>query len=130
MKFNNIYFEPYKDIFNYHTEIQKLNHGYRLYFNKKEKQFCIVNIFNNFEICLTFKSIFNFCLNNLRFCSIQNFQNIFNFIEDFNNNLKEKENNNNRELLKFYSKELLNLSKHSSCIKQKDINKIIGATIC
>ena len=39
MKFDQLIRTPYKDNFNYYNLITKINAGYRLFFNQKEKVF-------------------------------------------------------------------------------------------
>lgn len=130
MKFNNLFFESYKDQFNYYNLIQKINPGYRLFFNKRDKKFAIVNIFRNNEICKTFNSFYGNILQDLRFFKIENFNNILKNIDlhneklTLNNNQKCHDLNNN---LIHETEVLLNRSNH---IEHNDINKIIGATKC
>lgn len=130
MKFTNLFYEPYKDIFNYCKEIQKINQGFRLFYNKKTKQICIINIFNNYEICNSFKSILEINLQNLRFLLNINSNKIFKFIEESNNLNKEKIITYKREVLNYQIKELCKLSNRSAEIKNNEINKIIGANKC
>lgn len=128
MKFNKLYYEPYKDIFGYHLEIQKINSGFRLFFNKKSKKLSIINIFNNYENCGDFDAIFDININNLRFSKIENINNILNFIDKQNLNLEIKNNEKQQNTFKYISKELIKFSNRTSTITQKDINKIIGVT--
>ena len=130
MKFSNLHFEKYKDLFGYHYKIKKINPGYRLYFNKKHRKFSIINIYNNFEICATYNKISEINLHNLRFFKIENFQKIINSIELYNQNLVDKNYQNNQNQMKNIFNEYKNLSIRSSTTRQTDINKIIGATKC
>lgn len=130
MKFNKLYFVKYKDQFNYYNIIQKINPGFRLYFNNKNKKFVIVNIYNNFEICKVFDCFFENIIQDLRFFRIENYNEILNLNEKTNAKIKEKNNEKISEITKFSLSEALKLSNRSSAIKQTDINKIIGATKC
>ena len=130
MKFNNLYFEPYKDIFNYHKEIQKINKGFRLFYNKKNKQLYIINIYNNFEICKSVNSILNINLQDLRFSTILNSCNIFKFIDESNNIIEEKTYLQKKEILNYQLNEFKKLSNRSTKIKLNEVNKIIGANKC
>lgn len=130
MKFNKLYFFKIKDQFNYYNLIQKINPGFRLYFNNKDKKFVIVNIDKNFEICKVFDNFFENILHNLRFYRVENFNKIIDFTEKRNNKIKEKNDEKISEITKFSLSEALKLSNRSSTIKQSDINKIIGATKC
>ena len=130
MKFNKLYFEKYKDIFNYHSEIQNINSGFRLYFNKYSKKITIVNIYNNFEICYEFDSIFKIDLNKLRFSQIKNIDKVIKYIEESNSQLEFKAQKNREEFIKNTSKEFIKLSNRQPSNNLTNINKIIGATKC
>ena len=130
MKFNKLFFEEYKDIFNYHSEIKNINDGFRLYFNKLTKKITIINICNNFEICYEFNGVFGINLDNLRFSKITNLEKIIKHIEESNNILEQKSQENKVRFLNNTSKEFIKLSNRVSSIAQNDINKIIGATRC
>ena len=95
MKFNKLFFKTYNDIFFTERKIRKINNGYRLYFNEKNKKFYIVNICRNYEICYEFNNFFNNIENNLRFSNICNINKILKQIEDDNQNLKDKTINYN-----------------------------------
>lgn len=130
MRFNKLYFNEYKDQFNYYNLIQKINPEYRLYFNNKDKKFAIVNINNNFEICKVFDSFFGNILHDLRFFKIENFNQIINFTENINNKIKQENDEKVSNITKFSLTEAIKLNNRSKEIKQTDINKIIGATKC
>ena len=130
MKFNKLYFEIYKDLFGYHNEIKKINSGYRLYFNKKQKKFVIVNFYNNFEICATYNSISEINLYNLRFLKIENYEKIINSIDFHNQKLEDKYKQNRQNQMQNIIKEYKKLTLRSTSTNQTDINKIIGAIIC
>ena len=130
MKFNKLYFEKYKDIFNYHSEIQNINSGFRLYFNKHSKKITIINIYNNFEICYEFNNVFEINLNKLRFSQIENIDKVIKYIEESNNQLEFKAQKNREEFIKNTSKEFIKLSNRQPSNNLTNINKIIGATKC
>ena len=130
MKFNKFYFEEYKDQFNYYNLIKKININFRLFFNKKDKIFAVVNIKNNFEICMSFKRFFENILQDLRFYKIENYNKIIQFIDEKNNILETKKQIQNRKILLDKLNEFKQFSLHSKTISQSDINKIIGATKC
>lgn len=130
MKFNKTIFEPYKDLFNYYNLIQKINPGYRLYFNKTNKKFTIINIFNNFEICGEFLILSEDIEHVLRFSDIRNYNTILKTIENDNQNLLNKKDQINKTITNIISKEFLSISSRSKTITNNDINKIIGATKC
>ena len=96
MRFNKKYFFKYKDMFNIYHLITKINAGYRLYFCELNKQFYIVNINNNFELCYSFKSFFSNILNDLRFYKIENINQIIKSIDE--NNEKLQQNNTNKTI--------------------------------
>lgn len=130
MKFNKNYFEEYKDIFNHYKNIQQINMGYRLYFNKKNHTLAIVNIFNNYEICYSFEHISQINLDILRFYRIENYQNILNKIDSDNNILNQTSVNKKRDLIQYTLKNILTLQNRSKSTQEININKIIGATKC
>lgn len=130
MKFNDLYYKPYKDMFNYYNLVQKINHGYRLYFNNKDNFFAVVNVNQNYEICKVFNSLFRNFEHDLRFSNITNFSLIMQKIDLDNEKLIQKNKAKHRAESKLIAKELLSISNRSTNIKTSDINKIIGATKC
>lgn len=130
MKFNNLYFKKCKDMFNLYNIIQKINPGFRLYFNTKNKKYVIVNIYKNNEICLTFDTFLENIESNLRFSNISNFNSIIKHIEEFNQKICSKNETDSINKSNFLAKELLKISNRSNTINNSDINKIIGATQC
>ena len=114
-------------MFNIYNIIPRINHGYRLYFNSKTKTFEIVNIYNNYEICYTFKSFFKNIINDLHFSKIENYLKNLKMIENYNNNLfqnkKEKTHQDTADrLYDFY-----NFTKRSNNITTQEIYKITEA---
>ena len=130
MKFNPYIYSIYKDQFNFYNLIKLINRNYRLYFNKINKKFYILNIKNNYETCFSFNSFSEQILQLLQFTQVTNFKKIINHIEESNKSLEEKQN------LKFYNQtsfslnEFKNLNNRSTHINKSDIDKIIGATQC
>lgn len=113
MKFNTNYFFKYEDMFNIYNLITKINPYYRLYYNTKERTYCIVNINNNFEICYCFKSFFSNILHDLRFYKIENMKNILEKIEYENSKLYERHINNITEKTLDEIKEKQSVLNHS-----------------
>lgn len=130
MKFNNLHFKPYKDLFNNYNKIKKINPGYKLYFNNKDKKFVIVNIYNNFEICKVFDTLFGNFEDDLRFSEIRNINQILQKIENDNFSLSQKFKIINSEKQALAMKNFSQISSRSTKIKQTDIDKIIGASKC
>ena len=94
MTINSNKFSPYKDIFNIYNLITKINNGYKLFFNKSNKKFYIFNTNNNNEICLTFTTFSENILQDLRFSRIENLNKNLELIEEFNENLLMKNQEN------------------------------------
>lgn len=130
MKFNNLFFKPYKDMFNLYNKIQKINSGFRLYVNVKNHKFAIVNIYKNFEICKEFNNIFENIEQDLRFSKIENYNKIINFVEHENKKLMDLQEEKSKSTINNLTHEILAISSRSNNILQSDINKIIGATKC
>lgn len=130
MKFNSIDYVLYKDQFNYYNLIRKINPNYRLFLNKKNKWFYIININNNFEQCYSFKKISDNFLHQLYFSQIHNFNKILNSIEESNSTLEENNKNNLYNKTSFTLNEIKKINNRSNNINTNDINKIIGATQC
>ena len=130
MKFNNKTFIPYKDQFNYYNLIKKINPSYRLYFDRKSKEYFIININRNFEMCAGFISFYENILHDLRFSKVENFSKILEFIEEENSKLANKNNEKNYLKNKSILTNYQQISNRSSNINKKDINKIIGAAQC
>ena len=130
MKFNKIYYEPYKDIFGIYKELKQINYGYRLFFNKKNKKYEILNINKNYELCYVFNSISEINITKLRFFKIENYTTILKSIESDNQNLEIKSLSYKTETIKNTLSEFKKLNNRSSILTQKDLNKIIGVTQC
>ena len=130
MKINNNYYEQYKDMYNCYNLIKKINPGYRLFFNKKNRRFEIVNISNNFEICKIFYCFSKNILQELRFSNIVNFNKIISKIDTFNQKTEDKKLDVLKDKTKYALSEVVKFSGRSNSISNIDLNKIIGETKC
>ena len=118
-------FEFYKDNFNIYNLVTKINPYYKLIFDKINKCFLIINTANFNEICLKFHSFNANILKNLSETRIENSYKLFNYIDEYNNILLEKNKNNASKKL---SDSMLNLFAYSTrvnSITKNDINKIL-----
>ena len=128
MKINTNRFEEYKDNFNIYNLITKIDKNYRLCFDKIKKQFSVINIAKNNHICLNFN---NFSLNIIKLLQItrvENSQNLFNFIDENNLNVYEKNKQNCINSIADAMRSLNEFSKRTNSISKTDINKIIKDT--
>ena len=130
MKFNSMNYVLYKDQFNYYNLIRKINPNYRLFFNKKNKKFYIININNNFEQCYKLEKITDYFLQQLYFSQIHNFNKVLESIEECNSRLEKININNLYDKTSFALDEITKINNRSNEINTNDINKIIGATQC
>lgn len=130
MKFNNLIYEPYHDLFGFYKEIKTINSGYKLFYNKKEKTIEVININNYFEKCYSFKRIFEINLQDLRFYKIENMKNILNKIDLDNQKINQDNTMSSLNKSKYTLNQFFKISNRSSKINNSDINKIIGATQC
>ena len=119
------FYEPYKDMYNNYKIITLVNRYYRLYFDKKNKIFVIINIAKNNQICYKFKSFSTNIIKYLQYSKIERSEKIFKYIDNFNENLKL--NNIKNIKLKTYDslQNLTQYSKRVSSISQSDINKVL-----
>ena len=122
---NSLYFDYYKDNYNIYNLITKIDENYRLIFNKKEHDFCIINIAKNNQICLKFKSFSFNIIKTLSKTRVENSQKIFKEIENFNNNLELKNQNKLNIDLKDRIDNLYKFSKRVNSISSSEINQII-----
>ena len=122
---NRDVFEPYKDMFNIYKLITKINKNYRLFFNKKDKNFLIVNIKNSDEICLKFTSFSENILENLQKSQTIFSHKIFSEIERENEVLNAKISKNFKYNTFCKLEEVSKYSKRTNKILQSDFNKII-----
>lgn len=117
--------EPYKDNFNVYNLITFIDKSYRLFFDKKEKCFLIINTAKNYQICLKFNNFSLNILNKLQFTRIENSAKLFNFIDNYNAKLEDKNINNSKQILSDSISNLINYSKRTTSISKSDIFKII-----
>lgn len=122
---NNIYFDYYKDNYNIYNLITKINKYYRMVFNKKEKNFNIINIAKNNQICLKFNSFSENIINKLLKTRVENSYQIFKNIDECNEKIKDKNQLNTQEELSDKITNLLNYSKRVNSISNRDIELII-----
>lgn len=122
---NTLIYEPYKDMYNYYNLITKINQNYRLYFNKKLKRFEILNIANNYEICLKFNDFSSKILDILQKTQTKNSYYIFKSIEEYNEKLETKFAKNIANNASVRLEDFLNYSKRTNKILQSDFKKII-----
>lgn len=119
------FLEPYKDMFNYYNLIKKINPNYTLCFDKKSKNFVVVNFANNNEICLKFNNFSINIENYLQKMQISNSKIIFELIEK--NNEKIESDNTKRLINNTQTRieDLIWFSKRTNKILPSDIKKII-----
>ena len=119
------YIEPYKDMYNIYNLITKINKNYRLYYDKKHKCFLIINLANNYEVCLKFSSFSQNIIKILQKTQISNACRIFKEIEENNEVVfKQKE----REIQNKVSNKIEEVNwlvSRKNKILKSDINKII-----
>lgn len=125
MVFSNSFFEEYKDIFNYYNLITKINPFYKLYFNKKDRCFCVVNSAKNNQICLNFNDFNTNIINILQKTQIKNSTKLFEEIDNFNENLIQKNLDSKKDLTIQKIKSTLNILSKKSIISQNTLKKII-----
>ncbi len=117
--------EPYKDNFNIYNLITFIDENYKLFFDKKEKCFLIINTAKNYQICLKFNNYSLNILNKLQFSRIENSEKLFNYIDNYNAKLEDKNIKNSKQILSDSISNLINYSKRTTSISKSDIYKII-----
>lgn len=128
MKINTNRFEEYKDNFNIYNLITKIDKNYRLCFDKIKKRFSVINIAKNNQICLNFNSFSLNIIKLLQITRVENSQNLFNFIDENNLNVYEKNKQNCITSIADAMRSLNEFSKRTNSISKTDINKIIKDT--
>ena len=123
------YLEEYKDMFNIYKLITKIDKGYRLYFDKKNKEYLILNLAKNNEICLKTRFLSPEITILLIKSRIENINKIIKEVDDNNDYLTYKNNERVKNDLKDKMKECLNFSKRATAISKTSINKIIGEVL-
>lgn len=130
MGLDNNRFCEYKDIYNIYKLITKIDKNYRLCFDKKNKQFVVINIAKNNQICCKTKSL---CLNFIKFLQVSRVENINKIVKDIEENnslILQKNKDNMKDLMSVKMKDVLDISKRVSNISNESINKIIGEKVC
>lgn len=117
--------EIYRDMYNIYNLITKINDGYRLYFDKKHKNFLVINIKNRNEICLKFEAFSSDILKQLQKTQIHNCQKLFKEIDNKNEEKRLSYQNKTKNLLTSKIEDLVKYSSRTNKILQSDINKII-----
>lgn len=130
MKFNLNYCVLYKDNFNVSNLIKKINPYYKLYFNKKDKIYFIVNSAKNNEICLKFYNFNQNVLKILQSTKVENSHKLFKEIDNFNYLTELKNKNSIIENTSQKIIELNNFSKRVNHLSQTTLTKIIGGDLC
>lgn len=123
LKLQNL--EEYQDNFNYYNLITNIDPDYRLFYNKKEKCFLVLNIAKNYQICLKFNS---FSLNLpiiLQKTRIEKSKALLENIEKENEQLSLNYQNSCINELTQKSLELLRYSSRVPAVSNIDIKKII-----
>ena len=116
----------YKDMFYIYSRIHNINKDYRLYFDRKNKLFIILNIAKNNEICLKFKS-FNLNFEKILYkTKIENIKKLSQEINDHNKTIEDYSISKSKLEFKDKAKDLINYSNRTNKILQSDINKILG----
>ena len=130
MKFNLNYCVLYKDNFNVSNLIKKINPYYKLYFNKKDKIYFIVNSAKNNEICLKFYNFNHNVLKILQSTKVENSHKLFKELDNFNYLTELKNKNSIIENTSQKIIELNNFSKRVNHLSQTTLTKIIGGDLC
>lgn len=125
MKLNMNNYESFKDSFNIYNLITFIDKNYRLFFDKIKKQFVVINIAKNYQICLKFNNFKLNILKTLQFTRIEHSKKIFENIENYNEILTEKNTIFTRQKVSDSLKNLIDYSKRTNHILQSDIRRII-----
>lgn len=128
MKIKTNRFEEYMDNFNIYNLITKINADYRLCYDKIKKQFCVVNIAKNNQICLNFNDFSLNIIKILQITKVENSQNLFDYIDKNNLNIYEKNKQSCINSVADAMRSLNEFSKRTNSISKNDINKIIKDT--
>lgn len=120
------YLEEYEDMYGIFEQIKMINPYYKLYFNKKDKNFVVINTNNGNEICYSFKSFNHNILKTLAKSQVKNASAVFEEIELHNEKIESDYKKKSKEMLKTRIEDLYSYSKRTNKITNSDINKIIG----
>ncbi len=116
----------YKDQYNIYNLITKIDKGYRLYFDRKSKLFIIAKNANFLQICCKTAILSPNMLNSLQKSRIENLQKIVREIDDFNEDLLQKNRERLKKNITDKMVDFVTVSKRASNISKQSINKIIG----
>lgn len=116
----------YKDMYNIYNLITKIDSGYVLYYDHKEKLFIILNSAKNHQICLKTSVLSPNIIKSLQKSRVENFIKNVKNIDIENEKLEQKMIKGFKENLSLKMTETLNFTKRASKIFDSDIRKIIG----
>ena len=86
----NEFYQEYRDLFGYYKIITKINPFYKLCFDKKAKDFVVINTDRNEEVCIRFDE-FNFNLEkSLQESHVKNAEKIFEMVDEHNREVEQK----------------------------------------
>ena len=122
---NSNYYHEYKDMYNYYKIITKINPNYKLCFDKKNKDFVVINSAKSDEICLRFSNFNKNIEKELITSQSKNARQIFEMIETHNREIEETRKKDSANMLKTRVEELFHYSKRTNHISDSDIKKII-----
>ena len=121
----NEFYQEYRDLFGYYKIITKINPFYKLCFDKKAKDFVVINTDRNEEVCIRFDE-FNFNLEkSLQESHVKNAEKIFEMVDEHNREVEQKAKKDSSYMLKTRLNELFSYSKRTNHISDSDIKKII-----
>lgn len=116
----------YFDNYNIYNLIKKIDAGYRLYFDRKEKNFVILNSAKNDCFCLKSDTISPILLKKLIFTRVENSKKIYDFIENCNQNLMQNRIICTEDNAKNKVNELNYFLSRTNTLSQKDIDYFKG----
>lgn len=119
-KFCELYFDNY----NIYNLIRRVDDGYKLCFNKKDKLFMIINSAKNNQICVKFDKISPEIVKNLQKSRVENSRKIFAEIEEFNLSLAKEQQDKCKQKLLDITKEFRSVESRVTHITGEGKNKI------
>ena len=103
MKFNQNYCFEYNDSFNLFNRIKKINPNYKLFINKKDNCFIVINSAKNNQICLNFNNFNQNIEKILQFTKVENSKNLFCLVDKNNEKLEQSK----KQVFKYETKSKL-----------------------